>query len=264
MILIGNILFLVFVLSLFDKFALSCRAFRLVGTKRRQILHSKALPSRPTPKMAISDESGTAVKNDGLVVENFDLGRWQAGGINSFSKTCFAEYWDDLPSVVSDADNDNEEAVLVVNPYDFRHRMALQKYLIEHTGGESIWGTTGEARCSKHPIWGYAAQLDWMHRSGRFEDPSEWQDDAPFDGITKSNTISKRSWWGYMNLGFSVASYCGAAEAGLVPSVSFSNKSVANDVVFQTCVGLWKDFWENDHFWRSLLLVLSAKRKKNS
>lgn len=194
----------------------------------------------------------TTVKKDGLeeVAQKFDLDRWQAGGITSFSQTCFAEYWDDLPSIVSDVESDNEDdiiAAVVVDPYKFRHRMALEKYLIEHTGGESIWGSTGDVKCSEHPRWGYAAQLDWQYSSGRLEDPYKWQDDAPFDEITKTDKISKRSWWGKMNLNFCVAAYCGACEAGLVPSVSLSDESVSNDVGFQTCVGIWKKFWENDY-----------------
>merc|ERR1719162_160595 len=50
-----------------------------------------------------------------------------------------------------------------------------------------------------------------------------------------------------MNLLFCVAQYCGAAEAGLVPSISISDESVLNDTGFQTCVGLWKAFWENGY-----------------
>ena len=58
---------------------------------------------------------------------------------------------------------------------------------------------------------------------------------------------TKKSWWGYMNLDFYVALYCGAAEAGVVPTISFSDNSLQDDVGFQTCVELWKGFWENDH-----------------
>mmetsp|Transcript_30704 Transcript_30704/g.65864 ORF Transcript_30704/g.65864 Transcript_30704/m.65864 type:complete len:403 (+) Transcript_30704:308-1516(+) len=195
-----------------------------------------------------------------LVTENdhnFDLGQWQAGGTTSFSQTCFAEYWSNLPSIVPDSADENKhskDAVQLVDPYDFRHRAALAKYLIEHTGGEEIWGT-GDGYCSKHWCWAYTAQLDWQHRSGRFEDPATWQDIPPAPlgvGVghgteKKSTEISKRSWWGYMNAGFSVASYCGAAEAGFVPTISMSDESLLNDVGFRACVGHWKKFWEDDH-----------------
>ena len=200
--------------------------------------------------------STPTVKKDGLdVAEKFDLSKWQAGGITSFSQTCFAEYWDDLPPIVSNADaetSDNEDDdiiaasvasmnITIVDPYNFRHRMAMEKYLIEHTGGESTWGSMSDVQCSRHPRWGYAAQLDWQHRSGRFDDPSK-------KFITKvTDTISKRSWWGKMNLNFSVAAYCGAAEAGLVPAVSLSEESVSSDDGFQTCVGIWKKYWETGH-----------------
>ena len=241
-----DILFLIFALSLFgnNNFNLSCRAFHTVGTvtKRQHTIHqNRGL----TPKMVATP----TVKKDVLeAAEKFDVGKWQAGGITSFSQTCFAEYWQDLPPIVSDADADadNEDdnsiaAVIVVDPYNFRHRMAMEKYLIEHTGGESIWGSMSDVKCSKHPRWGYAAQLDWQYRSGRFDDPSKSQ-------ITKvTDAISKRSWWGKMNLNFCVAAYCGAAEAGLVPAVSLSEESVSNDDGFQTCVGIWKKYWETGH-----------------
>jgi len=245
--------FLIFVLSLFgNNLNRSCRAFHTVGTTNEiqpTIHQSRVL----TPKMTATP----SVMKVGLPVggDIFNLDQWQAGGITSFSQTCFAEYWHDLPSIVSDTersdnkDDDIASAAIVMDPYNFRHRMAMEKCLIEHTGGESIWGSMGDVKCSKHTRWGYAAQLDWQYRSGRFEDPSKWQDDdAPFDQITtKTDTISKRSWWGKMNLSFSVASYCGAADAGLVPPISLSDESVSNDVGFQTCVGIWKKFWETDH-----------------
>lgn len=243
-----DILFEIALLLLFANLSLSCRAFHLVLETKRQHTHrSRASLSKLTPKMTISNDSGTVAKKDEIATDKFNYDLWQAGGITSFSQTCFAEYWHDLPSIVSNADSsNNNEKNVVVNPYDFRHRMALNKYLIEHTGSESMYGTS-DVKFSKHPIWGFAAQLDWQWRSGRFEDPSKWQDVAPPFGNTKCNNISKRSWWGYMNLLFSVAQYCGAAEAGLVPSISISDESVLNDTTFQTCVGLWKLFWENGY-----------------
>ena len=124
--------------------------------------------------------------------------------------------------------------------------MALQKSLIQDTGGEAVWGEEGIASCSQHPIWGYAAQLDWQYRSGRFKDPSEWQDDTGvvvFERNTNT-TISKRSWWGYMNLDFSVACYRGAADAGLVPKIVLTDETVLTDDGFRNCVGIWKNFWD--------------------
>ncbi len=185
-----------------------------------------------TPKMTISPEMVPSKKKI-----DFDLDLWQAGPITSFSQTCFAEYWDVLPSIQEDDR---------VDPWDFLQRMALQKSLIQDTGGEAVWGEEGIASCSQHPIWGYAAQLDWQYRSGRFKDPSEWQDDTGvvvFERNTNT-TISKRSWWGYMNLDFSVACYWGAAKAGLVPKIVLTDQTVLTDDGFRNCVGIWENFWD--------------------
>lgn len=179
----------------------------------------------------------------------FDLARWQAGGTSSFSGTVFAPYWDGLPNLVAvDGNGDGSAPPPDVDPYRFSHRMALGKYLIQNTGGEKVWGRN----CSRHWFWGYIAQLDWQRRSGRFEDPSEWKDEVDESivltgGGYDTDEISKRSWWGRMNLEFSVAVYCGAAEAGLVPRVTISSEDVASDASFQKCVELWRGFWQTIH-----------------
>ena len=268
-------LLILFVHNLFGNFSHCCRAFLFAGIKRRHT-HRRSLPSISNPKnlketsfvatinkMAISlgeteNEKGSA--ENGSAVD-FDLDQWQAGGITSFSQTCFAEYWSTLPSIITSDDTEGISDNLA-DPYDFSHRMALGKYLIEHTGGEEIWGSAGDGYCFKHWVWGYLAQLDWQHRSGRFEDPSKWQDTV-LDGssVNYGNEISKKSWWGYVNLNFSFAAYCGAAEAGLVPTISLSDESLKDDVCFQTCVKLWKDFWKNDH--AAFLASCSANKEKD-
>ena len=126
--------------------------------------------------------------------------------------------------------------------------MALGKYLIQHTGGTKVWGDN----CSEHWYWGYIAQLDWQRRSGRFEDPREWKDevdddDAAIRNCCEKDDISDQSWWGYMNLNFSIAVYFGASAAGIVPPVSLSSKTTENDPSFQRCVSLWRDYFLNDH-----------------
>jgi hypothetical protein len=57
-----------------------------------------------------------------------------------------------------------------------------------------------------------------------------------------------------MNLNFSVAVYCGAAEAGLVPKITLLHPDtndtlllVKDDIGFQKSVQVWKDFWRKDH-----------------
>jgi len=50
-----------------------------------------------------------------------------------------------------------------------------------------------------------------------------------------------------MNLNFSVAVYCGASQAGLVPTIELSDPSVLQDLGFQECVEHWKKFWSTHH-----------------
>jgi LPXTG-motif cell wall-anchored protein len=189
----------------------------------------------------------------------FDLDRWQRGGMTAFEQTCFHEYWDDLPPLV--------DKKMDVDPHDFLHRMALGKYLIEHTGGPNVWGVD----CWKHWFWAYLAQMDWQWRSGRFEPPvgvvaadattavaaAAGKEEGEMDGSSGNHrhprrpmTIATDSWWGYMNMGFIVGAYCGAAKAGVVPPISIVSKSdVAHDddVHFQSIVDNWCDFFTGPH-----------------
>ena len=127
--------------------------------------------------------------------------------------------------------------------------MALGKCLIEKTArlrGES-GSFSGQRRAEVgeqcwHWYWGYLAQLDWQWRSGRLLSTRS-AEDTPYK-------ISMDSWFGYMNLNFSVAVYMGASKAGLVPRVEISRNGdgregfdVENDPGFQACVDLWSRFW---------------------
>ena len=163
---------------------------------------------------------------------NFDLDNWQKGGLTSFSQTCFAEYWDDLPSIVEKRET--------VDPYDFRHRMALGKYILENSGDETVWGKSN----FRHWYWGYLAQLDWQWRSGRLSDPTQ-----PFQEGTREDAIHLDSWWAYMNLGFTVAMYQAAAKVGMVPELKFSKSKInlEKDEGFQQCVQHWEGFWNGPH-----------------
>ena len=224
-----------------------CRVFSFVGIGVSRTNPSQRATKR-TSRMTFSQNS----------IKTFNLEEWQAGKISSFSQTCFSEYWDDLPLI---------QDIGAVDPYNFFHRMVLKKTLIEDTGGETVWGssTSGIVSCSQHPIWGYAAQLDWQRRSGRFQDPSQWQDDSDGSVLletiansnhTDSGKISKESWWGYMNLQFSVAMYCGAAKAGLVREISMSDESILSDAGFLKCVDIWMEFWES---YRSIFIPSISK-----
>lgn len=135
--------------------------------------------------------------------------------------------------------------------------------MIEHTGN-NVWGN---ADCTQHWYWGYLAQLDWQRRSGRLEDPATWnpkRDIASFEKsscVSTSDRISEQSWWGYMNLLFSVAVYCGAAEAGIVPTVKLDDTRLKQDQGFQECVQYWKDFWSTHH--RDYVEIVRAATKES-
>ena len=72
----------------------------------------------------------------------FDLDKWQNGGNDvSFKDSCFYPYWNNLPRLVEDAPLGE---VPVIDPYLFSHRMALGKYIIQHTGKNWAGGKTHE------------------------------------------------------------------------------------------------------------------------
>jgi hypothetical protein len=172
--------------------------------------------------------------------------------MTAFEETCFSEYWENLPSLV--------EENSIVDPYNFIHRMALGKYIIEHIGGPDVWGTG----CWKHWFWAYLAQTDWQWRSGRFESPNKTAAEAVAGTLSPQNDkndtkqqqqqqqhsvkIDTDSWWGYMNLGFVVGVYCGAAKAGQVPPIQLSIPSLlTEDTTFQAIVDDWCTFFEGPH-----------------
>jgi hypothetical protein len=194
-------------------------------------LASRSLILASRSLLALSFAEDSYVASVGFSeTDAFELDRWQKGGIRSFEETCFSEYWDDVPLLV--------EQNAAVDPFNFLHRMALGKYLIEHTGGPEVWGP----RYEKHWFWAYIAQMDWQWRSGRFEPPGvigELYDKHPV-------TIDTDSWWAYMNMGFVVGLYCGAAKAGKVPPIRLAT-TLSDDANFQAIVDNWCAFFEGPH-----------------
>jgi hypothetical protein len=246
-----------------------------------QLYHSRS--NIMTTSSSNANENAPLASSTSDDDKKFDMKSWQDGGLTSFSQTCFAEYWETLPSnliaVDSDANPDgegtNNDMVIEVDPYNFKHRMALGKYIIEHTGGGDARGTatSGIAGSTSTPssgiwgkgftmhwYWGYLAQLDWQQRSGRLANPAA-RDTRQEGGTSKTaiddgDEISVDSWFGYMNLNFSVAVYCGAANAGLIPKIScFSlndtsdtaSMDVENNQGFRECVDHWAAFWSGPH-----------------
>ena len=117
--------------------------------------------------------------------------------------------------------------------------MALGKFIIENTG--SVWGDD----FAMHWHCAYLAQLDWQRRSGRLSCS------ATKLKLEKDDfKISTDSWFGYMNIGFTVALYKGAAKAGLVPDILLSTESgvdVDSDPGFKKCVDIWESSWSEPH-----------------
>ena len=111
-----------------------------------QLYHSRS--NIMTTSSSNANENAPLASSTSDDDKKFDMKSWQDGGLTSFSQTCFAEYWETLPSnliaVDSDANPDgegtNNDMVIEVDPYNFKHRMALGKYIIEHTGGGGARG----------------------------------------------------------------------------------------------------------------------------
>jgi len=118
-----------------------------------------------TTSSANSNENALLASSTSDDDKKFDMKSWQDGGLTSFSQTCFAEYWETLPSNLILVDSDanpngegtNNDLAIEVDPYNFKHRMALGKYIIEHTGGGGARGTasgiSGSTSTTSSGIW---------------------------------------------------------------------------------------------------------------
>jgi hypothetical protein len=104
------------------------------------------------------------------------------------------------------------------NVYDVRSRLAMYRQLVEHTQRKRSFGPNAE----RHPLWGYASQLAWQHRSGRLGS-------AP-------NVIDRDSWWGACNYSLSVIPFVAAMQLGLVPAIALDH-----DRAYDPVLALWHD-----------------------
>jgi hypothetical protein len=171
----------------------------------------------------------------------FDLRKWQDGGLTSFAETCFAEYWNELTPIL-------EDDTVELDPYNFLHRMVMGKLVIENSSAingsaSKVWGKNDE----KHWLWAYLAQLDWQRRSGRLSDPS-------VGTKSKDIQISVKSWFGFMNCNFIMAIYEGAINANLMDKkVCKPIKKVGdqvdlrNDPSYVQCLKIWTSFFKETH-----------------
>jgi Leg1 len=170
------------------------------------------------------------------MMKEFDVDAWQSGigERKDLEGTCFESYWKELK--VSDA---------VFDGFSFLGRMAIYKYLIFELDKPLLWNKAKNFWIF-HWLWGYCAQLDWQYRSGRLHIGTSEQD------MMITDKISPKSWWAYMNFGFSVCILLGAEKAGLMHGTRVkldkrSQNLVTNDKGIQQCIDCWADLFREPY-----------------
>jgi Leg1 len=93
------------------------------------------------------------------------------------------------------------------DPFDFRHRMAAYRTLIDVTNHSGLFGPDNR----HNPLWGLMFQHQWQFRTARL-------------GATSIQTgrIDPDAAWGYGNYALSVLPWLGAMSAGLVPAIEIA------------------------------------------
>lgn len=203
-------------------------------------------------------------------LNNFDVDAWQVGNpdapVNNLQNTCFDLYWEHISDKIK-VDETTDKVILHVEGHSFYGRMAVLQLLIFSLGDAPLWERlqwhdrdlpnsrmqTPESTqsCREwHWLWGYAAQMDWQHRSGRLAFGS--------DGTDDDDALSSKSWWNYMNFCFSVAILLAANNTRLL-SQAFGGKSIAieldqksqelveRDVPVQRCIESWENLFRNGY-----------------
>ena len=170
----------------------------------------------------------------------FNVDAWQSGigERDDLQGTCFESYWEKIKS---------RGKATTFDGFSVLGRMAIYKSLIFELDEPSSWNKI-ENCWLFHWLWGYAAQLDWQHRSGRLSIGSD--DDDEF--LSNSDRISTRSWWGFMNFCFSVCILLGAEKAGLISQgrVVLDSKSVEwvnRDESIRLCIDRWSDLFREPY-----------------
>ena len=182
---------------------------------------------------------------------SFDVDAWQIGrGPNppsgyNLKGTPFDEYWNDLPSFAS-------SNTLKVHGHSFLGRMAVLKFLMYDMDSALLWESSCGGNREWHWLWGYAAQLDWQHRSSRL---------AIGDDQKDSDSLSSSSWWNYMNFCFTVCILLGAEKSGVLESRvavldKVSEELVSHDPAVQKCIESWERLFRDGYqtFKTSMLL----------
>lgn len=168
----------------------------------------------------------------------FDVDAWQSGigERDTLQGTCFESYWEGLQA-------QGKTTTRTFDGFSVLGRMAIYKYLIFELDEPSTWNIVKDFWFF-HWLWGYGAQLDWQHRSGRLSIGSD--DDGQVH--RSGDRISTQSWWGFMNFCFSVCILLGAEKAGLISQgrVMLDSKSVElvkGDESIRICIDRWSDLF---------------------
>lgn len=116
--------------------------------------------------------------------------------------------WAEVPSLTTEHFKQDETGSLIVDAWNYLHRMALYKHLIENIQ-HCQWDSPSKLNPS-NIIWGLPLQHGWQFASGRLN--------IPLGNTTTA--IDPKAWWGDMNYYLSILPYLGAVSAGMAPRIS--------------------------------------------
>lgn len=129
----------------------------------------------------------------------------------------FSSLWSTLPELKD-----------VVDPFDYRQRLAIYKLLIDATNPNYLCGEENELNV----FWGYVFRYAWQWRSGRLRLPN-----------TPEGRIDPNSMWGYGNYSLSVIPCIAAIQAGLIPEMEILPPYAASAVEYASSGGRNGDFY---------------------
>ncbi|CAN0005358.1 unnamed protein product, partial [Discosporangium mesarthrocarpum] len=160
---------------------------------------------------------------------------YKEGGLEAtFEQTPYAQYWDSLPNL---ADTGRMYAFNAVD------RVATVKYLMNCT----YIGMFGDqdSHQSRHFLWLYVDQLDWMRRSGRL---------SPNPGGIK---VDHSSWWGWVSYALTVVPLSAALDSGLWSDTIVINggQEELGRRAMRRAVRAWRRVWlfqDNDLFLQAI------------
>lgn len=130
------------------------------------------------------------------------------------------------------------------DPFQFSHRMAAYRLLIDTTNHDELFGADNR----RNPLWGLMFQHQWQFRTGRLGADS-----------TETGRIEPDAPWGYGNYTLNVVLWLGAVAAGVVPSLNLvapstdsrfeyasggGPESLRLPAEFEAGVADWREFFE--------------------